>query len=90
MLLTTDFARRVYVIGLAHAGALTEVMTEANNIAGAVAGIFVILLFVTAIGFVRRRQYELFYAMHLVLVAGILIAGMRSKSFKPSKTPGIG
>lgn len=76
----TDLIRRVYVLGLAHAGALTEVMTESHNIAGVVAGVFVILLFVTAIGFVRRRQYELFYAMHLVLVAGILIAGRSPRS----------
>ncbi|KAF2163722.1 hypothetical protein M409DRAFT_57217 [Zasmidium cellare ATCC 36951] len=63
----------VYVAGLANAGALTEVMTESANIAGAVAGVFMVLIFITAIGFVRRRQYEFFYAMHLVLVAGILI-----------------
>lgn len=71
---------RVYVVGLANAGALTEVMIESYNIAGAVAGVFVILLLVTAIGFVRRRQYELFYAMHLVLVAGILLAGKSPRS----------
>ncbi|KAK4503761.1 hypothetical protein PRZ48_004676 [Zasmidium cellare] len=63
-----------YVVGLAKAGALTEVMTESANIAGAVAGVFMVLIFVTAVGFVRRRQYEFFYAMHLLLVAGILIA----------------
>lgn len=34
-----------------------------------------VLIFVTATGFMRRRNYEVFYIAHIVLVMTILISG---------------
>jgi hypothetical protein len=34
-----------------------------------------LLLAATAVGFVRRRQYEIFYTAHIVLVAVIIVTG---------------
>jgi hypothetical protein len=65
----------MYIHGLSTYGVLEEIMTESAQYAGAVAGLSMLLLAVTAVGFVRRRQYEIFYAVHIVLVATILVAG---------------
>ncbi|CAK3757232.1 Ferric reductase transmembrane component 3 [Lecanosticta acicola] len=64
----------IYMAGLAAHDALTEVMLESEQIAGAIAGVAMILIFFTAIGVVRRRQYEVFYIVHIVMVAVILIS----------------
>lgn len=42
---------------------------------GAVAGLSLIIILCTATGFIRRRNYEMFYVVHVALVAVILIAG---------------
>lgn len=71
---------RVYAAGLSQAGALDRVMTEPAQYAGVVAGFSILGLFVTATGFMRRRQYEVFYVAHVLLVAIILITGKSSCS----------
>lgn len=50
-------------------------MSESGQYAGATAGLSMLLILITAVGYVRRRQYELFYIVHVVLVAVILATG---------------
>ena len=57
------------------AGAI-DVVLEPKVYAAMVAGLAMLAIFVTAISFVRKRQYELFVTLHQVLVAVILAMGM--------------
>lgn len=66
---------RTYVYGLSTFGVMEQVLTEPQQYAGAVASLSMLLILATAIGFVRRRQYEIFYAVHVVMVAVVLVAG---------------
>lgn len=66
---------RMYVDGLSKYGVLEQILQEPAQYAGIVAGLSMLMIAVTAVGFVRRRQYEVFYAAHIVLVAIVLVAG---------------
>jgi hypothetical protein len=55
-----------------HAG---YVLLESVQYAGYVAGVAMVLIFCTANGQVRKRQYEFFYIAHIILVAIILVTG---------------
>ena len=55
---------------------MAKLMMEFNQVAGATAGLSIILVFLTANGFVRRRNYEVFYIVHVVLVILILTMGV--------------
>lgn len=68
-------SNRTYVYGLWTFGKMEQVLNEPRQYAGAVASLSMLLIFATAIGFVRRRQYELFYAIHVVMAATVLVAG---------------
>lgn len=63
----------IYIAGLAKAHALYVLRTP-SQAAGIVAALALLSLFVTAIGALRRRRYELFYASHQILAATILVA----------------
>lgn len=67
---------RTYVYGLLSFGVMEQVLTEPQQYAGAVASLSMLLMLATAIEFVRRRQYELFYAIHVVMAAVVLVSGM--------------
>ncbi|KAM3425088.1 hypothetical protein BST61_g7054 [Cercospora zeina] len=62
-----------YADGLAAAGHL-EVLDMPLQHAGIVAGVAMICMLLTAIGPVRRRMYEAFYASHQLLAATTLVA----------------
>lgn len=64
-----------YIYGLSTFGVLEQVLTEPQQYAGAVASLSMLLILATAVGFVRRRQYEIFYAVHVVMAAVVLVAG---------------
>ncbi|SMY18926.1 unnamed protein product [Zymoseptoria tritici ST99CH_1A5] len=64
----------MYVDGLSKYGVLEQILQEPAQYAGIVAGLSMLMIAVTAVGFVRRRQYEVFYAAHIVLVAIVLVA----------------
>lgn len=66
---------RTYIYGLSTFGVMEQVLAEPQQYAGAVASMSMLLMLATAIGFVRRRQYELFYAVHIVMAAVVLVAG---------------
>ncbi|KAF2767664.1 hypothetical protein EJ03DRAFT_144377 [Teratosphaeria nubilosa] len=63
----------IYATGLAKARVLL-VVRSVHEYVGAVAGVAMVVILVTAIGPVRRGHYELFYVLHVVLVALILAA----------------
>lgn len=67
---------RTYIYGLSTFGVMEQVLTEPQQYAGAVASLSMLLILATAIGFVRRRQYEMFYAIHVLMAAVVLVAGM--------------
>jgi hypothetical protein len=50
-------------------------LLESVQYAGYVAGVAMVLIFCTANGQVRKRQYEFFYIAHIILVAIILVTG---------------
>jgi hypothetical protein len=53
-------------------------MTTPGTIGADVAGIAMVLILLTANGWVRRRYYETFYLFHTILVVVILITGKSS------------
>jgi predicted ferric reductase len=72
-----------YIYGLSTFGVLERVLTEPQQYAGAVASLSMLLMLATAIGFVRKRQYETFYILHVLMAAVVLVAGMHSTPSKP-------
>ncbi|GIZ42329.1 hypothetical protein CKM354_000560400 [Cercospora kikuchii] len=62
-----------YAVGLADAGHL-EILDMPLQHAGIVASVAMICMLLTAIGPVRRRMYEAFYASHQLLAATSLVA----------------
>lgn len=66
---------RTYIYGLSNLGAMEQILTEPQQYAGAVAGLSMLLMLTTAVGPVRRRQYEMFYGVHVVMAAVVLIGG---------------
>ncbi|EMC92507.1 hypothetical protein BAUCODRAFT_294002 [Baudoinia panamericana UAMH 10762] len=61
----------VIVTGLVHEGQL-YLMRMSQQYAGAVAGLSMLIILASTASIIRRRQYELFITMHVVLVAVIL------------------
>jgi predicted ferric reductase len=64
----------VYAAGL-FATDYAHLLTTPGTIAADVAGIAMILILLTANGFVRRRHYEFFYIAHTILIIVSLITG---------------
>lgn len=64
----------VYAAGL-FATDYAHLLTTSGTIAADVAGIAMILVLLTANGFVRRRYYEFFYIAHTILIILSLITG---------------
>ncbi|KFY65571.1 hypothetical protein V496_02514 [Pseudogymnoascus sp. VKM F-4515 (FW-2607)] len=62
----------VYLDAWAQADTLHE-MLELEQIAGTMGGIALLLIGVSTLPYIRRRHYELFYAIHVILSAFILI-----------------
>lgn len=67
---------RTYIYGLSTFGVMEQVLTEPQQYAGAVAALSLLLILATANGFVRKGQYEMFYVVHVVMAAVVLVAGM--------------
>lgn len=55
---------------------MEEVLTAPQQYAGAIACLRMLLMLATAVGVVRKRQYEMFYAVHVVMAAAVLVGGM--------------
>jgi len=55
-------------------------LDDSHQYAAVVATLSFIVIFITALGVVRNKQYELFYVIHVVLVVVILATG----TFDPS------
>lgn len=72
----TDF-HRLYAAGL-FATDYAYLLTSPGTIAADVAGIAMILILLTANGYVRRRHYEFFYVAHVALIIASLITGSYS------------
>ena len=70
---------RTYLTGLRRLDLLVSVMSEHHQIMGAVAAVSMILILLTANGFVRKRCYEIFFGSHIILVVIVLIAGTFSQ-----------
>lgn len=64
----------MYAAGLFATG-YPHLLTTPGTLAADVAGIAMILILLTANGYVRRRHYELFYIAHTVLIIVSLITG---------------
>jgi predicted ferric reductase len=64
----------VYAAGL-FATDYVHLLTTPGTIAADVAGIAMILILLTANGYVRRRHYEFFYIAHTILIIVSLITG---------------
>jgi hypothetical protein len=69
----------IYVSGLAKADALM-LLAAAPQYAAAVAGFSLLTIGVTASPFIRKRQYETFYIVHVVLGTLVLIMGKSSST----------
>jgi predicted ferric reductase len=76
-ILITVVHTAVYAAGLV-ATDYVHLMTTPGTIGADVAGIAMVLILLTANGWVRRRYYETFYLLHTILVVVVLITG---KSF---------
>lgn len=72
---------RVYAAGL-HATHYAYLLTTPGTIGADVAGIAMILMLLTANGYVRRRNYEFFYFAHTALIMISLITGLPSEDFR--------
>jgi hypothetical protein len=70
----TDKSDSVYAAGL-FATDYVHLLTTPGTIAADVAGIAMILILLTANGYVRRRHYEFFYIAHTILIIVSLITG---------------
>jgi hypothetical protein len=70
----------VYALFAFHA---VHVLLESAQYAGYASGVAMVLIFFTANGLVRKRNYEFFYVAHIVLVAVILITGKHSSQVIP-------
>ena len=73
MIVFTILHAVIYIVGLEKANAL-YVLKVPEQHAGIVAAMALLCLFITAIGPVRRRTYEVFYASHQILAATTLVA----------------
>lgn len=51
-------------------------LTSSGTIGADVAGIAMILILLTANGYVRRRKYEFFYIAHTILIITSLVTGI--------------
>jgi hypothetical protein len=58
-----------------------------GTIGADVAGIAMVLILLTANGWVRRRHYEIFYLLHTILIVVVLITG---KSSSPDQRNTVG
>ena len=76
-ILITMIHTAVYAAGL-HATDYAHLLTTPGTIGADVAGITMVLILLTANGYVRRRYYEVFYLLHTFLIVIVLITG---KSF---------
>lgn len=72
---TSLTATSLYTAGL-FATKYSYLLTSPGTIAADVAGIAMILILLTANGYVRRRNYEFFYIAHTILITVSLITGM--------------
>ena len=63
-----------YISALAKAHALMEVLAVPGQYAAAVAAFSFLTIGITAFSFVRKRQYELFFIVHVILVTVILVS----------------
>ncbi|KAF7718869.1 Uncharacterized protein PECH_007184 [Penicillium ucsense] len=60
-------------------------MGETSNLVGAIAGMAMVIIGISTIGWITRKYYELFYAIHLVMFLLIIILiGMHRPSFAKS------
>ena len=62
-----------YITGLAAIDNLSYLNTQYQH-AAAVAGMSVLTIGVTASYFIRKRQYELFYVVHVTLITVVMIS----------------
>jgi hypothetical protein len=76
-ILITVIHTAVYAAGL-YATPYVHLMTTPGTIGADVAGISMVLILLTANGWVRRRHYEVFYLLHTILIVVILITGKSS------------
>ena len=72
----TNKSGSVYAAGL-FATDYVHLLTTPGTIAADVAGIAMILILLTANGYVRRRHYEFFIIAHTILIIVSLITGKR-------------
>jgi hypothetical protein len=78
-ILITVIHTAVYAAGLV-ATDYVHLMTTPGTIGADVAGIAMVLILLTANGWVRRRYYETFYLLHTILVVVILITGKSTRA----------
>lgn len=69
---TDDYS--LYAAGL-YATDYAYLLTSPGTIAADIAGIAMIIILLTANGYVRRRHYESFYMAHVALIVASLITG---------------
>ncbi|KAE8369150.1 ferric reductase like transmembrane component-domain-containing protein [Aspergillus caelatus] len=62
----------VYLAGWSQSGSLHK-MQEIDNAAGAVAGVAMLVIGLTTIGYFVRKSYEVFYMVHLLMLILIMI-----------------
>jgi len=78
-ILITIIHTAVYAAGL-HGSKYAHLMTTPGTIGADVAGIAMILILLTANGWVRRRYFETFYLLHTILIVVTLITGKSSQA----------
>jgi len=64
-------------------GMLGFVFTFPKYITGTIAWIFLVIIFLTSFGFIRRRAFNFFYTMHFAFIGFYIVAAFHSTVFIP-------